>query len=66
MNVLLVGTGGVGEAIAVIASRRDPKGQWLNTMVLADYSLSRAQYVSHGSMILGFLPSRWTQETKNS
>lgn len=46
MNVLLVGTGGVGEAIAVIASRRDPKGQWLNTMVLADYSLSRAQYVS--------------------
>lgn len=46
MKVLLVGTGGVGEAIAVITHGRDPKGDWLKKMVLADYSLARAQYVS--------------------
>lgn len=47
MNVLLVGTGGVGEAIAVIASRRDPNGKWLSKMVLADYSLDRAMFVAN-------------------
>ena len=41
MRVLLVGVGGVGEAIAVIASRCD----WLECMVLADYNLARAQQV---------------------
>jgi saccharopine dehydrogenase (NAD+, L-lysine-forming) len=38
MKVLLVGTGGVGEAIAVIAKDRP----WLETMVLADYNTTRA------------------------
>lgn len=46
MRVLLVGTGGVGEAIAAIAKRRDPKGEWLELMVLANRSLERAQQVS--------------------
>jgi len=41
MKVLLVGVGGVGEAIAVTASRRP----WLEKMVLADYNLGRAQEV---------------------
>jgi saccharopine dehydrogenase-like NADP-dependent oxidoreductase len=41
MKVLLVGVGGVGEAIAVIAKPR----AWLNKMVLADYSLARAEEV---------------------
>jgi len=41
MKVLLVGVGGVGEAIAAIAKPR----AWLERMVLADYSLSRAQEV---------------------
>jgi saccharopine dehydrogenase-like NADP-dependent oxidoreductase len=41
MKVLLVGTGGVGEAIAVMAGTRP----WLEKMVLADYSLDRAQEV---------------------
>ena len=41
MNVLLVGAGGVGEAIA-IASQNRP---WLQKMVLADYSLGRAEEV---------------------
>jgi saccharopine dehydrogenase-like NADP-dependent oxidoreductase len=41
MKVLLVGVGGVGEAIAVIARDRP----WLEKMVLADYSLKRAREV---------------------
>jgi len=41
MKVLLVGVGGVGEAIAVMANTRP----WLKKMVLADYSLERANAV---------------------
>jgi saccharopine dehydrogenase (NAD+, L-lysine-forming) len=41
MKVLLVGVGGVGEAIAAIAKPR----QWLELMVLADYNLKRAEEV---------------------
>jgi len=46
MKVLMVGTGGVGEAAAVIASQRDPKGEWLEQMVLANRTLERAEKVS--------------------
>jgi saccharopine dehydrogenase (NAD+, L-lysine forming) len=41
MRVLLVGVGGVGEAIAAIAKSRP----WLELMVLADYNLRRAKEV---------------------
>jgi saccharopine dehydrogenase (NAD+, L-lysine-forming) len=41
MKVLLVGVGGVGEAIAVLAQKRP----WLEKMVLAEYSLKRARDV---------------------
>lgn len=41
MKVLLVGVGGVGEAIAVMAARRP----WLKLMVLADYNKARAEEV---------------------
>lgn len=41
MKVLLVGVGGVGEAIAVIAKPR----QWMELMVLADYNVGRAEEV---------------------
>jgi saccharopine dehydrogenase (NAD+, L-lysine-forming) len=41
MKVLLVGVGGVGEAIAVIAKDRP----WLEKMVLADYNVKRAKEV---------------------
>jgi saccharopine dehydrogenase (NAD+, L-lysine-forming) len=41
MRVLLVGVGGVGEAIAVVAKSRP----WLESMVLADYNLERAREV---------------------
>ena len=38
MRVLLVGVGGVGEAIAAIAKPRE----WMELMVLADYNIQRA------------------------
>jgi len=41
MRVLLVGTGGVGEAIAMIAKPRS----WIELVVLADYNLDRAKEV---------------------
>jgi saccharopine dehydrogenase-like NADP-dependent oxidoreductase len=41
MKVLLVGVGGVGEAIAAIAKPR----AWLEQMVLADYNVKRAEEV---------------------
>jgi saccharopine dehydrogenase-like NADP-dependent oxidoreductase len=41
MRVLLVGTGGVGEAIAAIAKPQ----AWLELMVLADYNVKRAEEV---------------------
>ena len=41
MKVLLVGVGGVGEAIAAIAKPRE----WLELMVLADYNVKRAEEV---------------------
>lgn len=41
MKVLLVGVGGVGEAIAAIAKPR----KWLEMMVLADYNVKRAKEV---------------------
>ncbi|MBR0598005.1 saccharopine dehydrogenase family protein [Sinanaerobacter chloroacetimidivorans] len=46
MKILLVGTGGVGEAAAVIASQRDLEGRWLEKMVLSDYNPDRAGEVS--------------------
>jgi saccharopine dehydrogenase (NAD+, L-lysine forming) len=41
MRVLLVGVGGVGEAIAVIAKEKP----WVEKLVLADYNLERAREV---------------------
>jgi saccharopine dehydrogenase (NAD+, L-lysine-forming) len=41
MKVLLVGAGGVGEAIAAIAKAR----KWVEVIVLADYNLDRAKEV---------------------
>lgn len=41
MKILLVGTGGVGEAIAMIAKERS----WVEQLILSDYNLARAQEV---------------------
>lgn len=43
MKVLLVGVGGVGEAIAVLAKSH----AWLEQMVLADYRVDRAQEIQN-------------------
>ncbi len=45
MKVLLLGVGAVGEAYAVLGKRRDPKGEWLEQLVLADFDLARAREV---------------------
>jgi saccharopine dehydrogenase-like NADP-dependent oxidoreductase len=42
MKALVVGTGGVGQSIASITKRRDPSGEWLEKMVMADYDGKRA------------------------
>ena len=41
MKVLIVGAGGVGEAIAAIAKPQ----KWVEMIVLADYNLDRAKEV---------------------
>ena len=46
MKILLIGTGGVGEAVAKIAHQHDPDKEWLELMVLSDYNLERAQEVA--------------------
>ncbi|MFA4965856.1 MAG: saccharopine dehydrogenase C-terminal domain-containing protein [Thermoleophilia bacterium] len=43
MKALVVGTGGVGQSIAAIARRRDPKSEWLEKMVMADHDGARAE-----------------------
>ena len=48
MNVLLVGTGTVGEAIAHLVKGR----KWLGKMTLADYSLDRARTVADAAALL--------------
>ena len=46
MKVLLIGAGGVGAAIASIASKNDPEAGWLEQMVVSDYNLERAKEVA--------------------
>jgi saccharopine dehydrogenase (NAD+, L-lysine-forming) len=55
MKVLLVGVGGVGEAIAVIARERP----WLEKMVLADYNLKRAKEVRQKLHSANKFPVEW-------
>ncbi len=45
MRVLLVGAGGVGEAIVSIATKNDPTAEWLTSMIVCDYDFERAQKV---------------------
>ena len=55
MKILLVGVGGVGEAIAVIAKSR----QWVEQMVLADYNLVRAKEVQSKLKEPKRFPAEW-------
>ncbi len=47
MRVLLVGAGGVGEAIVTIATQNDPDAQWLESMIVSDYNYNRAVRVAN-------------------
>ncbi len=58
MKVLLVGVGGVGEAIATMARPR----QWAEKIVLADYNLERAKEVQAKLQALGEDPARFPVE----
>jgi saccharopine dehydrogenase (NAD+, L-lysine forming) len=55
MKVLLVGVGGVGEAIARIAKDRP----WIEQMVLADYNLARAREVQKKLGSRKRFPAEW-------
>ena len=55
MKVLLVGVGGVGEAIAAIAKQRD----WVEQIVLSDYNLERAQEVQAKLGDHARFPAEW-------
>ncbi len=46
LRVLQIGVGGVGESVAKIAQARDPHGDWLERLVLADYDEARATTVA--------------------
>jgi saccharopine dehydrogenase (NAD+, L-lysine-forming) len=58
MKALIVGTGGVGESMAQIAKRRDPKGEWLEKVVLADYDLTKAQAAADKLKDPRFVPEK--------
>jgi saccharopine dehydrogenase-like NADP-dependent oxidoreductase len=47
VNVLLIGAGGVGEAIASLVRKYDPDNSWLAQMVISDYNQERAKNVAH-------------------
>ena len=51
MKVLLIGVGGVGEAIAAIAKERP----WVEQIVLADYNQARAESMPPLKPITAFL-----------
>jgi saccharopine dehydrogenase (NAD+, L-lysine forming) len=60
MKVLLVGVGGVGEAIAAIAKPHS----WMETMVLADYNLERAKEVQAKLGDAKRFPAEWIDANK--
>ncbi len=45
MRMMLVGAGAVGECILKVLKKRDPKGEWLEYVLISDYSMERAREV---------------------
>lgn len=60
MKVLLIGAGGVGEAIAAIAKQKP----WLQKMVLADYNLERVKEVQAKLGDPNRFPGEWVDAGK--
>ena len=58
MKVLLVGAGGVGSAIASIASKKDSAAEWLEQMVVCDYNADRAKEVAAAMKDTRFVSER--------
>lgn len=70
MRMMLTGAGAVGECILKMLEKRDPKGEWLSYVLLADFDLKRADEVkSHLSRSgntgkeRSMRRRRWTPET---
>ncbi|HJW82779.1 MAG TPA: saccharopine dehydrogenase C-terminal domain-containing protein [Anaerolineae bacterium] len=59
MRVLLIGVGGVGEAIATVAQEQP----WLDRMVLADYNPKRVKEVQHKLGASKKFPAEWIDAT---
>ena len=59
MRVLLIGVGGVGEAIATVAQDQP----WLDKMVLADYNPKRVKEVQHKLGASKKFPAEWIDAT---
>jgi saccharopine dehydrogenase (NAD+, L-lysine-forming) len=62
MKILLVGVGGVGEAIAVIAKPKD----WLQKLVLCDFNLARAREVQQKLGNLERFPAEFIDASERS
>jgi saccharopine dehydrogenase (NAD+, L-lysine forming) len=60
VRILLVGVGGVGEAIAVMSARQP----WLEQMVLADYNRKRVEEVQAKLGDVGKFPAEWVDASK--
>ena len=48
MRMLLVGAGAVGESILKVLKKRDPKGEWLEFVLVGDCRPERARKVAAG------------------
>ncbi|MEG0829041.1 MAG: saccharopine dehydrogenase NADP-binding domain-containing protein [Anaerovoracaceae bacterium] len=65
MKMLLVGAGAVGESILRILQVRDPKGEWLEKVVVGDYDLDRAkEVVEHLGENKRFIPQQLNAKNK--
>ncbi len=46
MRLLIIGSGGVGQSVAMIIKRARKEGEWAEKVILADYNRSRAEEVA--------------------
>lgn len=58
MKLLIIGTGGVGQSVAMIIKRAGHGGSWAKQIVLADYNLERAKEVAALCDDPRFLPEK--------
>lgn len=53
MRMMLVGAGAVGESILKVLEWRDPKGEWLEYVLVCDYDDKRAQNIADMLNVVG-------------